>query len=157
VGDAPLLSVESIAVTIDASRGDGDVTALTIDDSILIRGRDIAAVLAGNNVQGASGRILICNYRHGSTPNEAINIEESVARVSDSYNEGPDDPPISYEKEFRLYLSTARQNLSALLTLCRHDEEASQLCRAALGLQLTQRICQFRPRNGVACSMSSTK
>jgi hypothetical protein len=70
---------------------------------------------------------------------------------------GPDDPPNSYEKEFRLYLSTARQNLSALLTLRRQDEEAFQLCRAALGLQLSQCSCQFRPRNGVACSTSSAK
>jgi hypothetical protein len=70
---------------------------------------------------------------------------------------GPDDPPNSYEKEFRLYLSTARQNLSSLLVLRHQDEEAFQLCRAALGLQLSRCSCQFRPRNGVACSTSSAK
>jgi hypothetical protein len=70
---------------------------------------------------------------------------------------GPEDPPNSYEKEFRHYLSTARQNLSALLTLRHQDGEAFQLCRAALGLQLSQCSCQFKPRNGVACSTSSAK
>lgn len=70
---------------------------------------------------------------------------------------GPADPPNSYEKEFRLYLSAARQNLSALLTQRGQDEEAVQLCRAALGLQLSQCSCQFRPRNGVACSTPSAK
>jgi hypothetical protein len=70
---------------------------------------------------------------------------------------GLEDPPNSYEKEFRHYLSTARQNLSAFLTLRNQNEEAFQLCRAALGLQLSQCSCQFRPRNGVACSTSSAK
>jgi hypothetical protein len=70
---------------------------------------------------------------------------------------GPKDPPNSYEKEFRHYLSTARQNLAALLTLRHQDGEAFQLCRAALGQQLSQCSCQFRPRNGVACSTSSAK
>jgi hypothetical protein len=70
---------------------------------------------------------------------------------------GPDDPPDSYEKENRRYLSTARQNLSALLTLRRLDDEAFQVCRAALGLQLSQCSCRFGPRNGVTCSTSSSK
>jgi len=70
---------------------------------------------------------------------------------------GPTDPPESYEKEFRLYLSEARQNLSALLTLRHEDEEAFRVCRSALGTELKQCSCQFKPREGIACDSSMTK
>ena len=67
---------------------------------------------------------------------------------------GSDVAPDTYEKAFRLYLSQARQNLSSLLTLRHEDTEALQVCRAALGLELTHCSCEFKPRNGVACSTS---
>jgi hypothetical protein len=70
---------------------------------------------------------------------------------------GSDGPPDTYEKEFRLYLSQARQNLSALLTLRHEDAEALQVCRASLGRELSHCTCQFKPRNGVACSTSDSR
>ena len=70
---------------------------------------------------------------------------------------GSDGPPDTYEKAFRLDLSKARQNLSSLLTLRRKDAEALQVCRAALGLELSHCSCEFKPRNGVACSTSTSK
>jgi hypothetical protein len=68
---------------------------------------------------------------------------------------GSDGPPDTYEKAFRLYLSQARQNLSSLLTLRHEDAEAFQVCRAALGLDLTHCSCLFKPKNQVFCSTSS--
>jgi hypothetical protein len=70
---------------------------------------------------------------------------------------GADGPPDSYEKAFRLYLSEARQNLSALLTLRHKDEEAFHVCRSALGTELKRCSCHFTPRNGVACDSSAAE
>jgi len=70
---------------------------------------------------------------------------------------GPTDPPDSYEKAGRGYLSNARQNLSALLTLRHKDAEAFSVCRAALGLELKRCSCQFRPRGQVICDSSATE
>jgi hypothetical protein len=98
--------------------------------------------------------------------NEAEEHLRAVVRLreedlrSDNWEDRPpgsDGPPDTYEKVFRLSLSEARQNLSSLLTLRHQNDEAFQLCRAALGLQLSHCSCQFKPRNGVACSTSSPK
>ena len=68
---------------------------------------------------------------------------------------GANRDPDTYEKLFRLNLSEARQNLSALLTLRHRDEEAFHLCRAALGTELKLCSCRFKPREGVACDSSA--
>jgi hypothetical protein len=70
---------------------------------------------------------------------------------------GADGKPDTYEKAFRLYLSEARQNLSALLTLRHKDEEAFQVCRSALGKGLKRCICRFEPREGITCDSSATE
>ena len=63
--------------------------------------------------------------------------------------------PNTYEKAFRLYLSQARQNLSALLTLRHKDAEAFHVCRSALGTELSRCTCAFKPREGVDCDTSA--
>lgn len=70
---------------------------------------------------------------------------------------GAEGKPDTYEKAFRLYLSEARQNLSALLTLRHKDEEAFHVCRSALGTELKRCTCRFTPREGVACDSSATE
>jgi hypothetical protein len=70
---------------------------------------------------------------------------------------GSDGTQDTYEKAFRLYLSQARQNLSALLTLRHKDAEAFRVCRSALGTELKQCSCRFKPREGVACDYSATE
>lgn len=70
---------------------------------------------------------------------------------------GADGKPDTYEKYFRLFLSEARQNLSALLTLRHKDDEAFRVCRSALGTELKRCSCQFKPREGVACGTSATE
>ena len=51
-----------------------------------------------------------------------------------------DGKPDTYEKFFRLSLSKARQNLSALLTLRNQDDEAFRMCRSAIGTEGYSRI-----------------
>jgi hypothetical protein len=70
---------------------------------------------------------------------------------------GSDGTPDTYEKAFRLYLSEARQNLSALLTLRHKDAEAFRICRSALGTELKQCSCRFKPRDAVVCDSSATE
>ena len=70
---------------------------------------------------------------------------------------GADGKPDTYEKAFRLYLSVARQNLSALLTLRHKNTEAFDICRSALGMDLKRCSCVFKPRESVACDTSATK
>jgi hypothetical protein len=60
----------------------------------------------------------------------------------------------TYEKAFRMNLSKARENLSALLSMRHEDAEAFQVCRAAIGLDMKRCICQFQPRGGTACHAS---
>jgi hypothetical protein len=67
---------------------------------------------------------------------------------------GSDGPPDTYEKSFRLSLSQARQNLSALLTMRHKDAEAFRECRFALGIELRSCRCQFKARRAVACDTS---
>ena len=62
-----------------------------------------------------------------------------------------DGKPDSYEKYFRLSLSIARRNLSALLTLRGKNEEALHVCQAANGINLKQCSCRLLPRNRVSC------
>lgn len=89
--------------------------------------------------------------------NEAEEHLRAVVRLREEdlrSNNWEDRPPCSdglpdtYEKAFRLHLSQARQNLSSLLTLRHEDAEAFQVCRAALGLELSHCSCQFEPSNG---------
>ena len=70
---------------------------------------------------------------------------------------GADGNPDTYEKAFRVYLSNARQNLSALLTLRDKDEEAFDVCRSALGKQLRLCSCRFEEREGISCDSSLTE
>ncbi|HLY98603.1 MAG TPA: hypothetical protein VKT33_06015 [Candidatus Angelobacter sp.] len=70
---------------------------------------------------------------------------------------GADGSPDTYEKAFRLYLSEARQNLSALLTLRHKDAEAFDVCRSALGTELKRCTCHFKPREDVTCDFSATE
>jgi hypothetical protein len=70
---------------------------------------------------------------------------------------GSDGPPDTYEKAFRLYLSEARQNLSALLTMRHKDAEAYRQCRFALGVELRSCNCQLKPRGAVACDTSASE
>jgi hypothetical protein len=70
---------------------------------------------------------------------------------------GANDNPDSYETASRRYLSEARQNLSALLTLRHKDAEAFDVCRSALGIELKRCTCRFEPREGVTCDFSATK
>lgn len=70
---------------------------------------------------------------------------------------GNDGYPDSYEKIFRLSLSKARSNLSALLTLRHKDDEAFRVCRAAIGTDLKRCSCQLAPQQDVACDFSVTK
>ena len=70
---------------------------------------------------------------------------------------GADGKPDTYEKASRLYLSEARQNLSALLTVLHKDAEAFDVCRAALGTALKRCSCRFEPREGVVCDFSATE
>lgn len=60
-------------------------------------------------------------------------------------------------EDSRRYLSEARQNLSALLTVLHRDAEAFDMCRAALGTALKRCSCRFEPREGVACDFSATE
>jgi hypothetical protein len=62
-----------------------------------------------------------------------------------------DGGPDSYEKFFRLSLSMARRNLSALLTLRHKDDEALHMCQAAIGIELKHCSCRLVPRGRVAC------
>lgn len=62
-----------------------------------------------------------------------------------------DGLPDSYEKFFRLSLSMARRNLSALLTLRQKDDEALHVCQAAIGTELKHCSCGLAPRGRVAC------
>ena len=62
-----------------------------------------------------------------------------------------DGVPDSYEKIFRLSLSIARRNLSALLTLRGKNDEALHVCQAANGVNLKQCSCRLLPRNRVSC------
>ena len=62
-----------------------------------------------------------------------------------------DGMPDSYEKIFRLSLSIARRNLSALMTLRGKDDEALYVCRVANGINLKQCSCRLLPRNRVSC------
>jgi hypothetical protein len=59
--------------------------------------------------------------------------------------------PDSYEKFFRLSLSMARRNLSALLTLRHKDDEALHVCQAAIGTELKHCSCWLAPRGRVSC------
>jgi hypothetical protein len=62
-----------------------------------------------------------------------------------------DGNPDSYEKFFRLSLSIARRNLSALLTLRHKDDEALRVCQAAIAVELKHCGCRLFPRGRVAC------
>lgn len=79
--------------------------------------------------------------------------EDLVAMKWEDRPPGNDGKPDTYEKIFRLELSNARQNLSALLTLRHEDDEAFRVCRSAIGTDLKQCSCQLKPREGVSCAL----
>jgi hypothetical protein len=70
---------------------------------------------------------------------------------------GIDGKPDTYEKIFRLDMSKARQNLSALLTLRHENDEAFRMCRSAIGKELKRCSCQLEPLGGVTCDSSPTE
>jgi hypothetical protein len=100
----------------------------------------------------------------GDLENAEIHLRAVVRLREDDMrsNTWKDRPPVasdpdSYENTFRLYLSEARQNLSALLTVLHKDGEAFDVCRAALGTELKRCSCRLEPTEGVVCDFDATK
>src|ERR1700733_2193893 len=76
--------IEHSAVPIDVSRDHSDTAALPIDYAVFVGREDIAAVRAGNNIEGTCGLCLMRKSRRGLAVDEIAHIEKGNTFVTDT-------------------------------------------------------------------------